>query len=76
GHVSKTAIVEGFPELLPFTLECPKGCTHLEDSRECFLVQALAEDTLTEQEAARAHSLQRLMATLQEGPEHQSGSGV
>jgi len=75
GHVSKTSIVEGFPELLPFTLECPKGCTHLEDSSECFLVQALAEGTLTEQEAARAHSLQRLMATLQEGPEHQSGSG-
>ena len=75
GHVSKTSIVEGFPELLPFTLECPKGCTHLEDSSECFLVQALAEGTLTDQEAARAHSLQRLMATLQEGPEHQSGSG-
>jgi ribosome biogenesis GTPase len=75
GHVSKASIVEGFPELLHFTLECPKGCTHLEDSSECFLVQALAQGTLSEQETARAHSLQRLMATLQEGPEHQSGSG-
>ena len=76
GHVSKRSIVEGFPELLPYTLECPKGCTHGECSRECVLVQAMAEGTLSEQEAARTRSLQRLMATLQDGPEHQSGSGV
>ena len=76
GHVSKRSIVEGFPELLPYTLECPKGCTHGEGSRECVLVQAMAEGTLSEQEAARTRSLQRLMATLQDGPEHQSGSGV
>ncbi len=75
GHVSKSSIVEGFPELLPFTLECPKGCTHLQDSSECSLVQALQNGELTEAESARAHSLQRLMATLQDGPEHQGGSG-
>ena len=75
GHVSKSSIVEGFPELLRYTLECPKGCTHLEDSTECALGHALATGDLSESESARARSLQRLMATLQEGPEHQSASG-
>lgn len=70
GHVSKSSIVEGFPELLPYTLECPKGCSHLEDSIECALHRALESGELSEQEQSRARSLQRLMATLQEGPEH------
>jgi ribosome biogenesis GTPase / thiamine phosphate phosphatase len=70
GHVSKSAIVEGFEELLPHTLQCPKGCPHLAESGECTLTQALNDGILSETEQARAHSLQRLMATLQEGPEH------
>ncbi len=69
GHVTRSSIVEGFPELLPYTLECPKACSHLADSSECALTQALNNQALGGQEVARAHSLQRLMATLNEGPE-------
>ncbi len=72
GHVSKAAILEGFPELLAHTSECPKACTHLAESTECNLARALESAQLTTTERARALSLQRLMATLQEGPEHQS----
>ena len=69
GHVTRSSIVEGFPELLPYTLECPKACSHLADSTECVLAQALGNQALGGQEVARAHSLQRLMATLSDGPE-------
>jgi len=75
GHVTKSSIVEGFPELRAYTLECPKACNHLEDSSECALAQALQTKLLTDQETARAHSLQRLMATLKEGPDQHGGSG-
>jgi ribosome biogenesis GTPase len=66
GHVSTDAILQGFPELLRFVEQCPKACSHATSSSECFLTQAIEAETLDPGLVARAQSLQRLLATVQD----------
>ena len=64
GHISSASIVSGFPDLEHYTLSCPKACTHEEHSPGCALGVALKRGELEGTRAARAQSLQRLMATI------------
>jgi len=64
GHISFASIVSGFADLESFTLMCPKACTHESGASECQLEKALAAGALDDMLSARAHSLQRLMATV------------
>ena len=64
GHISSSSIVSGFSDLESFTLTCPKACTHESGASECELEKALTGGGLDDILTARAHSLQRLMATI------------
>lgn len=66
GHVSTESIVAAFTDLADYLLECPKACAHSRASEECALERARVTHTLPEGLAARAESLQRLMATIDE----------
>ncbi|MGY6497402.1 MAG: ribosome small subunit-dependent GTPase A [Microcella sp.] len=64
GHVDPANILSGFADLAAVAAQCPRGCTHLPDSPDCALVEAVARDELGDAGAARLDSLQRLLATL------------
>jgi ribosome biogenesis GTPase / thiamine phosphate phosphatase len=64
GHVDPANILTGFADLAAVAENCPRGCTHLPDSPDCALVEAVAAGELGEAGAARLDSLQRLLATL------------
>lgn len=61
-HVTDEEIIDGFGDLAEVIAECPRGCTHADDSPDCELdewVQGRAGD---EVRAARVASLRRLLA--------------
>ena len=64
GHVNPDNILTGFPDLAAIAEECPRGCTHLPDSPDCALVEAVEDARLGGAGAARLDSLQRLLTTL------------
>ena len=73
GHVDPANILRGFPDLLAFAQECPRGCTHLRDAPDCAIVEAVEEGRLGPAGAVRLDSLQRLLQTLAPGVGGQSG---
>ena len=64
GHVDPANILTGFADLAAVAERCPRGCTHLPDSPDCALDEAVEAGELGEAGAARLDSLQRLLATL------------
>lgn len=70
GHVSTDSIIRGFPELWDIVSDCPKGCLHQTSDQGCALAQAIANHDLDASVHARAESLQRLLATVQD--QHQT----
>ncbi|MFZ1286779.1 MAG: ribosome small subunit-dependent GTPase A [Candidatus Phosphoribacter sp.] len=58
-HVDLTAIVSHFPDLLPGTDGCPRGCTH--DEPECGLDPYVATGAAGTAGPARLDSLRRLL---------------
>jgi ribosome biogenesis GTPase / thiamine phosphate phosphatase len=64
GHVDPANILTGFADLAAAAEACPRGCTHLPDSPDCALIEAVDRGELGEAGAARLDSLQRLLATL------------
>ena len=58
-HVDPDRIVGAFPDLVPGTAECPRGCTH--DEPECALDAYVASGAAGPAGTARLESLRRLL---------------
>jgi ribosome biogenesis GTPase len=65
GHVEPANIMGAFPDLAVVAEECPRGCTHLSDSPDCSLNDALQRGELSENASVRIDSLQRLLTTFE-----------
>jgi ribosome biogenesis GTPase len=65
GHVNPDNLLGSFSDLAIVAEDCPRGCTHLADSPDCALNEAVDAGTVS---AARVESLQRLLLTLRPGP--------
>jgi ribosome biogenesis GTPase len=70
GHINTDNILKAFTDLALIAEKCPRGCTHLPDSPDCAINEAVAAGTLGETGTARLDSLQRLLATFAVAPHH------
>jgi ribosome biogenesis GTPase len=64
GHVDPANILRAFTDLAAVAEDCPRGCTHLPDSPDCAIIEAVEAGELGETGRARLDSLQRLLATF------------
>ncbi|WP_207453241.1 ribosome small subunit-dependent GTPase A [Desertivibrio insolitus] len=64
GHIDPDNILRAFGDLAAVAEDCPRGCTHLPDSPDCAIVEAVEEGRLGDSGRLRLDSLQRLLATL------------
>ena len=64
GHIDPKNLLKSFEDLWETIRSCPRGCTHLADSPDCALDEAIASGALGQQGASRVDSLRRLMASL------------
>ncbi|MFF2390770.1 ribosome small subunit-dependent GTPase A [Agromyces sp. NPDC058064] len=64
GHVDPANILGAFTDLARIAEDCPRGCTHLPDSPDCAIIEAVDAGELGETGRARLDSLQRLLATF------------
>lgn len=64
GHVDPANILGAFTDLARIAEDCPRGCTHLADSPDCAMIEAVDAGELGETGRARLDSLQRLLATF------------
>jgi ribosome biogenesis GTPase / thiamine phosphate phosphatase len=67
GHVDPANILGAFTDLARIAEDCPRGCTHLPDSPDCAIIEAVEAGELGETGRARLDSLQRLLATFADG---------
>jgi ribosome biogenesis GTPase len=65
GHVDPNNILGAFPDLAAVAEECPRGCTHLGDSPDCSIIDALDRGELSENASVRIDSMQRLLTTFE-----------
>jgi ribosome biogenesis GTPase len=64
GHVDPANILGAFTDLARIAEDCPRGCTHLPDSPDCAIIEAVEAGELGDTGRARLESLQRLLATF------------
>lgn len=64
GHVDPEELLEAFGDLAELAAQCPRGCTHAEDSPDCALDALVAEGAAGTAGPARLASYRRLAATL------------
>jgi ribosome biogenesis GTPase len=64
GHIDPKNLLRSFEDLWETIRSCPRGCTHLADSPDCALDDAIESGSLGPQAAARVDSLRRLMTSL------------
>lgn len=64
GHVDPAKILGSFTDLATVAEDCPRGCTHLPDSPDCAIIEAVEAGALGETGKLRLDSLQRLLETL------------
>lgn len=64
GHIDPKNLLRSFEDLWETIRSCPRGCTHLADSPDCALDEAIESGSLGPQAAARVDSLRRLMTSL------------
>lgn len=64
GHIDPKNLLRSFEDLWETIRSCPRGCTHLADSPDCALDEAIAAGALGQQGASRVDSLRRLMTSL------------
>lgn len=64
GHVDPANILRSFTDLDAIAADCPRGCTHLPDSPDCAIIEAVEAGDLGEVGRLRLDSFQRLIATL------------
>ncbi len=60
-HVDPRRFIEAFPDLVPLTDQCPRGCTHETGTPECGL-------DAPEADPERVESFRRLLASREENP--------
>ena len=70
GHINTGNILKAFTDLAAIAEKCPRGCTHLPNSPDCAINEAVAAGTLGDTGRARLDSLQRLLATFAAVPAH------
>jgi len=61
GHVQHDSILKAFTDLANIAEDCPRGCTHLPDSPDCAIAEAVAAGELGPRGASRLDSLHRLL---------------
>ncbi|GAA3492221.1 ribosome small subunit-dependent GTPase A [Streptomyces cremeus] len=59
-HVDPSRVIHAFPDLVPGTEECPRGCTHDDQAVDCALDKWVSDGHA---DPARLYSLRRLLAT-------------
>lgn len=64
GHVDPANILRSFTDLDAIAADCPRGCTHLPDSPDCAIIEAVEAGDLGDVGRLRLDSFQRLIATL------------
>ncbi len=64
GHVDPANILRSFTDLAALAENCPRGCTHLPDSPDCAIIEAVEAGELGENGKLRLDSFQRLITTL------------
>ncbi|MFC0673448.1 ribosome small subunit-dependent GTPase A [Brachybacterium hainanense] len=64
GHVDPEDLLDAFSDLAPLAEECPRGCTHLEDSPDCSLDAAVEEGRAGTAGPSRLESYRRLATAL------------
>ena len=64
GHIDPKNLLRSFEDLWETIASCPRGCSHLIDSTDCALDEAVASGNLGPQGANRVDSLRRLMTSL------------
>jgi ribosome biogenesis GTPase len=64
GHIDPKNLLRSFEDLWETISSCPRGCTHLADSPDCALDDAIESGVLGAQAASRVDSLRRLMTSL------------
>jgi ribosome biogenesis GTPase len=64
GHVDPANLLGAFTDLARVAEDCPRGCTHLPDSPDCAIIEAVEAGELGETGRVRLDSLQRLLATF------------
>jgi ribosome biogenesis GTPase len=67
GHVDPANILGAFADLARVAEDCPRGCTHLPDSPDCAIMEAVEAGELGETGRVRLDSLQRLLTTFRTG---------
>ncbi|MGX5681397.1 ribosome small subunit-dependent GTPase A [Schumannella luteola] len=64
GHVDPANILGAFADLAEIAQDCPRGCTHLPDSPDCAIIEAVDAGVLGDSGRLRLDSFQRLISTL------------
>lgn len=64
GHVDPKNLLRSFEDLWDTIRSCPRGCSHLAESPDCALDDAIKSGELGPQAASRVDSLRRLMTSL------------
>ena len=70
GHINTDNILKAFTDLALISQKCPRGCTHLPNSPDCAINEAVSAGKLGETGKVRLDSLQRLLATFAAAPTH------
>jgi len=65
GHIKLENLLKSFEDLWSVASNCPRDCSHLADSPDCLLDEAISTGTLP---ASRVDSLRRLMGSLANTP--------
>lgn len=60
-HVDRDTLLSAFPELVEATADCPRGCTHHDDSPGCRLDEWVADGRAGPGGVSRLESLRRLL---------------
>lgn len=74
-HVETQGVVDAFEDLVQATANCPRGCTHLEDSPGCALDSWVASGHAGPYGEARLESMRRLLASRQENTQEEKELG-
>jgi ribosome biogenesis GTPase len=64
GHVDPANILRSFTDLAVLAEDCPRGCTHLPDSPDCAIIEAIESGADGAIGKLRLESFQRLITTL------------
>jgi ribosome biogenesis GTPase len=64
GHINPHNILRAYTDLDRIGQMCPRGCTHLPDSPDCAIIEAVQDGKLGDSGVARLDSMQRLLTTF------------